>query len=103
VVEVVPTRRHWEAVYVAEVVPIARGWERQLDFKVNAVFYDQGLHLDELEEWLRTTGVGFVALPDAELDPSGWEEAALVRREPPFLREVWHDDHWRIFEVAATP
>ena len=34
-IEVVPTQRHWETVYVAAEVPLARGWERQLDMGRN--------------------------------------------------------------------
>ena len=40
-VEVPLTRNHWEANYVAESYPLARGWHRQLDRKVNPLFYDE--------------------------------------------------------------
>ena len=38
-VEVIPTRLHWEAAFVAPHVPLARGWERQLDTADNPLFY----------------------------------------------------------------
>ena len=38
--EVPLTRNHWEATYLAESYPLARGWHRQLDRKVNPLFYD---------------------------------------------------------------
>ena len=38
--EVPLTRNHWEATYLAEDYPLARGWHRQLDRKVNPLFYD---------------------------------------------------------------
>ena len=39
--EVPLTRNHWEATYLAEDYPLARGWHRQLDRKVNPLFYDR--------------------------------------------------------------
>ena len=74
-VEVVPTLRHWEAVYVASRLPLARGWERQLDMGRNAIFYDTALEPNTYHEWLREHAVQFVALPDVALDPSGALEA----------------------------
>jgi hypothetical protein len=44
-------------------------------------------------------GVAYVALPDAPIDYSAAAEAALVRSRPSYLREVWHDAHWRVFAV----
>src|SRR5205807_6975168 len=68
-VEVVPTRLHWEAAYVAPTVALARGWERQLDTADNPVFYDSA-HLDAsaYRAWLLDNGVRYVALPDVPLD-----------------------------------
>jgi hypothetical protein len=103
-VEVVPTLRHWEAVHVASRLPIARGWERQLDMGRNAVFYDTRLDAVAYHAWLRDNAVQFVALPDAALDPSGREEARLIRAGLPFLQLVWSDEHWRLYRVVdAAP
>jgi hypothetical protein len=45
-----------------------------------------------------------VALPDVRLDGSSAGEGALVRAGAPYLREVLHTLHWRLFEVARpTP
>jgi hypothetical protein len=44
--------------------------------------------------------VRFVALADAPLDYSSAAEAALVRSRPSYLRPVWRDAHWRVFEVV---
>ena len=44
----------------------------------------------------------FVALADAPIDYSAAREAQLVRDGTPYLREVWHDAHWRVFEVAGA-
>jgi hypothetical protein len=86
-------------------VPLARGWERQLDRKVNALFYDDGAFSPAAyEAWLHDNAVRYVALADAPIDYSAAAEAALVRSRPAFLREVWHDENWRVFAVVdPTP
>lgn len=99
-VEVVFTRNHFEAAYVAPIRPIARGWERQLDIGRNALFYEGDLRAAEYEQWLRTNRIRWVALPDAPLDFSAREEAALVRARPAFLREAGRTRHWRLFEYT---
>lgn len=101
-IEIPFTRRHFEATYVASEVPLARGWERQLDMKTNSIFYEPTLDAATYHRWLDETGVELVALPDAELDPSAVAEAAIVRSQPPFLRPVWSDPHWQVFEVVGS-
>ena len=102
-VEIVPTHLHWEAAYAAPSVPLARGWERQLDTANNPLFYGkQPLTAATYRSWLVTNGVRFVALPDAELDYAGKAEAQLVRQGVPGLVPVWHDAHWRVFEVSGS-
>ncbi|WP_187369256.1 hypothetical protein [Baekduia soli] len=94
------TDNHWESARVGTHVPLARGWERQMDRKVNRLFYDgRPLTAARYRRWLDENAVRFVALPDAPLDPSAAAEAALVRRGIPYLDEVWHDAHWRLFAV----
>jgi hypothetical protein len=44
--------------------------------------------------------VGYVALPDVPLDPAARAEGRLIRDGLPFLREVWKDAHWRLFDVV---
>ena len=105
-VEVPFTRLHWESVHVARTVPLARGWLTQLDAKYNPLFgHDQARRLTPALylAWLRREGVRYVALPDVALDPTGRAEARLIRRGMPFLRPVFGDRHWRIFEVRGTP
>jgi hypothetical protein len=103
-IEVVPTRDHAEARWMAPHVMLARGWERQLDVDRNGLFYRTPLREDEYEDWLSYAAVAYVALPRAPLDYSGRAEGRLVRRVPPYLREVWRSRRWRLFEVAgATP
>lgn len=101
------TKGHWEAAHVAgapQPVMLARGWERQLDRKVNALFYDGGLTAGRYEAWLRDNAVSHVAVPDAELDDSAREEAALIAAGLPYLRELWRGRHWTLYAVRdATP
>ena len=98
-VEIPSTYRHWEAAYAAPHVQLARGWERQLDIAYNPLFYSEPLTPNTYHSWLHANGVKFVALPDARLDDSSVGERALVTSGLPYLTEVWHDAHWRVWRV----
>jgi hypothetical protein len=107
-IEIPFTDNHWESARVAPTVPLARGWERQLDQKVNPLFYGAGardLTPDSYRAWLNDNAIRYVALADAPVDYSAAHEAALVRSgDATYLREVWHDTHWRVFAVTdPTP
>jgi hypothetical protein len=99
-VEIPSTFRHWEVAYAAPHIPLARGWERQLDIAYNPIFYKAPLTPNSYHSWLHANGVKFVALPDAQLDDSSLGERALVTSGLPYLNEVWHDAHWRVWRVA---
>jgi hypothetical protein len=103
-VEIPFTAAHWETRWVAASHPLARGWLRQLDTVRNPLFYDgRPLTAARYRRWLDDTAVRFVAVPDAPLDASAREEAALVRRGAvPGLRAVWRERHWRVYEVAGA-
>ena len=77
----------------------ARGWERQLDIAYNPIFYSDPLTAATYRTWLHANGVKFVALPDARLDDSSLGERALITGGLPYLHEVWHDAHWRVWSV----
>jgi hypothetical protein len=97
------TDNHWESRWVAPRVPLARGWERQVDRQRNALFYeDRPMTAARYRRWLDDNAVRYVALADAPIDYSAAREAALVRKGTPYLREVWHDAHWRVFAVAGA-
>jgi hypothetical protein len=97
------TDNHWESRWVAPHVPLARGWERQVDRQRNALFYDgRPITPARYRRWLDDNAVRFVALADAPIDYSAAREAELVRNGLPYLREVWHDAHWRVFAVAGA-
>jgi hypothetical protein len=107
-IEIPFTDNHWESARVAPTVPLARGWERQLDQKVNPLFYGEGardLTPEKYRAWLDENAVRYVALADAAVDYSAAHEAALIRSgRATYLHEVWHDTHWRVFAVAdPTP
>ena len=93
------TFRHWETAYVADTVPLARGWERQLDIARNPAFYDGTLVAATYHAWLLDNAVGYVALPDARLDPSSFGERQLLEAGVPGLEEIWRDAHWRVWRV----
>jgi hypothetical protein len=103
-IEVVPTRDHWEARWMAPRFPLARGWERQLDRSTDAVFYSsRPLTAARYRAWLLDLAVSYVALPAAPLDPSGRAEARLLEHDaaPAGLREVWRSRRWRLFSVRG--
>ncbi|MFL6053027.1 MAG: hypothetical protein ACJ72W_08950 [Actinoallomurus sp.] len=101
--EVPFTREHWETVFLARRFPLARGWERQLDLHYSAALY-RPLTADGYRAWLNANAVRLVALPDVPLDRGGVPEAALLAHPPSYLHEVWHDAHWKVWEVAdAVP
>jgi hypothetical protein len=103
-VEVPFTHSHWEAALLAPEFELARGWERQLDTKYDPIFFKEGLTQSAYRAWLDDNAVSYVALPDVRLDGSSDEEAALIRKGLPYLREVFKSAHWRVFSVLdPTP
>jgi hypothetical protein len=104
IVEVPLTGAHAEAAYLAghDGIALARGWERQLDTRYARLFYVPGLTASAYAAWLRANRVAYVALPDVRLDEAGKAEGALIARGLPYLREVWHSTHWRLFAFAPA-
>jgi hypothetical protein len=99
-IEVPPTANHWESAYLAPKFDLARGWLRQLDTARDDLFYAEGALTEaSYGRWLRSNAISFVALPDAPLDYSSMAEAKLILAAPPYLKERFHGDHWRIYEV----
>ncbi|MFF7448413.1 MULTISPECIES: MFS transporter [unclassified Streptomyces] len=103
-VEVVPAASHREASALAPYVNLARGWNRQADIKRNPLFYDDTLNSANYHEWLKRWAVHFVVLPKDEPDDGGERERALVQRGMPYLKQIWGDANWQLFQVTdPTP
>ncbi|MFE3942723.1 MFS transporter [Streptomyces sp. NPDC059118] len=99
-VEVVPASSHREASALAPYVNLARGWNRQADMERNPLFYDDTLNSANYRQWLDRWAVHYVVLPKGTPDSNGAvQEARLVDEGLPYLKPVWSDANWRLFEV----
>ncbi|CAM5668739.1 MFS transporter OS=Streptomyces alboniger OX=132473 GN=CP975_14955 PE=4 SV=1 [Streptomyces alboniger] len=100
-VEVVPARNHREAAALPTYVQLARGWNRQADMKRNPIFYDDTLNSANYHEWLQRWSVHYVAVPKGEPDGDGGKrETQLITEGLPYLKQVWVDTNWRLYEVT---
>ncbi|WP_432080955.1 MFS transporter [Streptomyces sp. WAC 04229] len=104
-VEAVPARSHREASALAPYVNLARGWTRQADMERNPLFYDDTLNSANYHEWLKRWAVHYVVLPKGEPDGDGGKrERELLQRGLPYLKQVWGDANWQLFQVTdPTP
>ncbi len=103
-VEILPVASHWESARVPPEIPLARGWERQTDRRFNRLFYRDRLEPERYYRWLRRLAVGYVAVPQTELDYAAESEAELIGRGVGFLREIPSGPDWRLYRVlGATP
>lgn len=101
-VEVVPPSSHREASALAPDVNLARGWSRQADMERNPLFYDDTLNAVNYRQWLDRWAVHYVVLPQGDPDASGAvQEAELVGKGQPYLKPIWSDSNWRLFEVDS--
>jgi hypothetical protein len=101
-IEIPDTKGHWEAAFVARALPLARGWIRQVDVGLNEdVFYDGPPTPPAYRSWLDANSVQYVAVPDTALSTSGANEVATIDEQPSFLRPVWQNEHWQLYEVVA--
>ncbi|WP_395575679.1 MFS transporter [Streptomyces sp. BK79] len=102
--EVVPARSHRESSALPEYAYLARGWNRQADLGRNPVFYDGTLTARSYRAWLDRWAVHHVVLPSGPLDSAGRQEAELIQRGLPYLRQVWSDANWKLYAVQdPTP
>ena len=104
-IEVVPTQTFAQADTLAlRIDGIARGWETQLDRALNPEFYTGRLDAETYHGWLLEHAVSIVALPLGKLRDVSLDEAAVIRSGPNYLRKVWQNDDWQVYEVAdASP
>lgn len=101
-VEVLPVVHHWESAYLPHGLFIARGWERQLDRKLNGLFYtdESGpLTPEAYRDWLDDLAVGFVAVPRTKLDYAGEAEAELIASGLPYLTRAFSSQDWTVYRV----
>ncbi|MFB9557360.1 MFS transporter [Streptomyces roseoviridis] len=103
-VEVVPASSHRESSALAPYINLARGWNRQADMERNPLFYDDTLNATNYHDWLGRWAVHYVVLPTGAPDSGAEREAELVGRGLPYLKQVWSDANWRLYEVTnPTP
>lgn len=100
-IEIPPTLDRWEAYYVSPTFPLARGWERQMEADEQNLFKSE-LTASSYRRWLRSNGVSYVALPNAQLDYLSLRERALIRKGLPYLEPLWSNPDWRLFAVRGT-
>ena len=101
-VEVLPAEHHWESAHIPKGIYIARGWERQLDRKLNALFYEDEngpLTPYAYRNWLDELGVGFVAVPDTPLDYAAEAEKRLIDRGLSYLKLAFRSQDWTVYRV----
>jgi hypothetical protein len=101
-VEVLPVSHHWESAYVPRGIYIARGWERQLDRKLNPLFYGESLSGPEYRRWLDHLGVGYVAVPAAPLDYAADREGRIISQGLPYLKRVFQSPDWTVYRVRSA-
>ncbi len=102
-VEVPPTRNRWESVHVAERFPLARGWLRQLESEDFDLFDADVLEPDAYASWLRSHGVSYVAVSDADPDYLAESELQTIDSGVSGLKQVWSGEHWRLYRYGEEP
>jgi hypothetical protein len=102
-IEVVEPQTKGAARYVGESMPVARGWERQADITDNPIFYQDGaLNPASYRQWLDDLAVAYVAVPKTKLDFASVDEAKLISAGLPYLRVVWHNSDWTLYQVLGS-
>lgn len=96
-------RSQWDSYYVAKEVPSGRGWLRQVDVKLNPLFYEGPFDAERYRRWLGENAVRWVAIPDnAPIGYGGKREVDLIAaRRPDYLRVARRAGHWTIYEVTT--
>lgn len=70
--------------------------------KRNPLFYDDTLDAINYRQWLDRWAVHYVVLPQGEPDYSGArKEAELVGKGLSYLKLIWSNKDWRLFEVDS--
>jgi hypothetical protein len=104
-VEVPEITGHWDAAFLSDRLPLARGWLRQVDTKLNGdVFYTDFATPDAYRAFLDRSAAQYVAISDSRGTFTGGKEKRLIQTGLPYLRPVWANAHWTLYEVIdPTP
>jgi hypothetical protein len=99
-VEVPFTDNHWESAWLGSRVPLARGWQRQLDRRVNPLFYDRDTPLTASAY---RTGSTTTPCASSRSPTRPWTTRP-GRGAPPAPRRalpapVYRDAVWQVWEV----
>lgn len=100
-VEVVDDGTHTGDYALLNNVQLARGWETQSDQLLNKPVHETGddmLVSSIYQSWLARNAVGYVALN--RNPPKVTPEVSLVSSGPDFLRQVWQNPDWTLYQVA---
>lgn len=97
-VEVVAEGEHAAYDALLNHAMLARGWETQEDHALNSSVLDEALDPVTYKVWLDNNAVGYVALP-AVLDATYPEYALVSSGKLSYLREIWRNEDWTLFEV----
>jgi hypothetical protein len=99
-VHIPATRNRWEAVHVAERYPMARGWLRQLESDDFDLFQDGSLTAGAYRGWLDRRAVALVAISTgAKADYLAEDEIDLIHAGLPYMKEIWSNGDWELYEV----
>ena len=100
-IHVVAMWKHGEARFFPQAdLAITRGWYRQADALHNDLFYTDYTEAQYVA-WLRETGVQYVFVPDAKLDPWSRREPAMLAGSRQFA-VVYHDAQWTVYRLLAA-
>src|SRR2546421_10725210 len=79
------------------------GGGRQLNQKYAPLFTGPVSPPETSRHYLAHNAVQYVALSDAPSDFASKSEADLLRKDTPsYLRPIWSNEHWRLFEVQGA-
>jgi hypothetical protein len=100
-VEVADDGTHTASFALLNHVQLARGWETQEDTRLNSELVpDSGHSLDPAvyQQWLQRNSVGYVALN--KNPPTVTQEVRVVQSHPDYLRVIWQDSDWMLYQVV---
>lgn len=98
--EVVDHGAHGGDSVLVQHAQLARGWETQENTARNDALNKPSLDATTYKVWLDNNAVCYVALP-AEAVQSNPEYDLVAHGGIGYLSEIWHDPHWKLFQVLT--